>query len=118
MPGLGDDRGVPIAVEDPADPRIEEFLGLRDHELRRRREAPGGDLAGIFIAEGDLVLDHSTITHNSVAIASGGLTQSGGADVGGKLLMTYSTISDNAVSGISNNPGSFGGARVRGGSNI
>jgi tRNA G18 (ribose-2'-O)-methylase SpoU len=49
----------PIAVEDPADPRIEEFLGLRDHELRRRREAPGGDLAGIFIAEGDLVLERA-----------------------------------------------------------
>lgn len=48
-----------IAVDDPADPRIEEFLGLRDHELRRRREAPGGDLAGIFIAEGDLVLERA-----------------------------------------------------------
>lgn len=43
-------------VDEPADPRIEEFLGLRDHELRRRREAPGGDLAGIFIAEGDVVV--------------------------------------------------------------
>lgn len=78
----------------------------------------GSGLGGGAFVEGDLVLDHSTITHNSVAIASGGLTQSGGADVGGKLLMTYSTISDNAVSGISNNPGSFGGARVRGGANI
>lgn len=48
-----------LAVDDPADPRIEEFLGLRDHELRRRREAPGGDLAGIFIAEGDLVLERA-----------------------------------------------------------
>ncbi|MEZ5140714.1 MAG: RNA methyltransferase [Acidimicrobiales bacterium] len=47
------------AVDDPADPRIEEFLGLRDHELRRRREGPGGDLAGIFIAEGDLVLERA-----------------------------------------------------------
>ena len=46
-------------VEDPADPRIEEFLGLRDHELRRRRESPGGDLAGIFIAEGDLVVERA-----------------------------------------------------------
>lgn len=48
-----------VAVEDPADPRIEEFLGLRDHELRRRRESPGGDLAGIFIAEGDLVVERA-----------------------------------------------------------
>ncbi|MCB0959939.1 MAG: RNA methyltransferase [Acidimicrobiales bacterium] len=48
-----------FAVDDPADPRIEEFLGLRDDELRRRREGPGGDLAGIFIAEGDLVLERA-----------------------------------------------------------
>jgi len=48
-----------VAVDDPADPRIEEFLGLRDHELRRRRESPGGDLAGIFIAEGDLVVERA-----------------------------------------------------------
>lgn len=46
-------------VDDPADPRIEEFLGLRDHELRRRREAPGGELHGIFIAEGDLVVERA-----------------------------------------------------------
>lgn len=34
-------------------------MGLRDHALRRRREAPGGDLAGIFIAEGDLVVERA-----------------------------------------------------------
>ncbi|MFN8019853.1 MAG: RNA methyltransferase [Acidimicrobiales bacterium] len=50
---------MPTSIEDPADPRIEEFLGLRDHELRRRREAPGGDMAGVFIAEGDLVLERA-----------------------------------------------------------
>ena len=44
----------------------------------------GSGLGGGAFVEGDLVLDHSTITHNSVAIASGGLTQSGGADVGGQ----------------------------------
>lgn len=48
-----------IRVDDPSDPRIEEFLGLRDHELRRRREAPGGELHGIFIAEGDLVVERA-----------------------------------------------------------
>jgi tRNA G18 (ribose-2'-O)-methylase SpoU len=45
-----------IRIDDPDDPRIAEFLGLRDSELRRRREAPGGDLEGIFIAEGDIVV--------------------------------------------------------------
>jgi tRNA G18 (ribose-2'-O)-methylase SpoU len=48
-----------ILVDDPDDPRIADFLGLRDHELRRRREGPGGDLAGIFIAEGDLVVERA-----------------------------------------------------------
>lgn len=49
----------PTFVDDLADPRIADFLGLRDHELRRRRESPGGDLAGIFIAEGDLVVERA-----------------------------------------------------------
>lgn len=50
---------TPIAVDDAADPRIEEFIGLRDADLRRRREAEGGDLAGIFIAEGDVVVERA-----------------------------------------------------------
>jgi len=48
-----------IGVSDPDDPRIAEFVGLRDHELRRRREQPDGDLAGIFIAEGDVVVQRA-----------------------------------------------------------
>lgn len=67
---------------------------------------------------GDVVLDHSTITHNSISNASGGLTEAGGIDIGGKLFMMYSTISDNAVSGLANSPGSIGGARVVGGAAI
>ena len=51
--------GPRLEVTDPDDPRIAEFLGLRDHELRRRRESPGGDLAGVFIAEGDLVVERA-----------------------------------------------------------
>ncbi|HET6951653.1 MAG TPA: RNA methyltransferase [Acidimicrobiales bacterium] len=41
-----------IAVDDPADPRIAAFVGLRDRELARR--VPRGGL-GVFIAEGDIV---------------------------------------------------------------
>ena len=49
-------RGVvDVAVEDPADPRIAVFMGLRDHDLRRLREAPGGDMDGVFVAEGERV---------------------------------------------------------------
>ena len=48
-----------IPVDDASDPRIEEFIGLRDADLRRRRESPGGDLAGIFIAEGDVVVERA-----------------------------------------------------------
>ena len=49
----------PVAVDDPHDPRIAEYAGLRDHDLRRRRESPGGDLDGIFIVEGDLVVQRA-----------------------------------------------------------
>lgn len=48
-----------IPVDDVTDRRIADFIGLRDHELRRRRESPGGDLAGIFIAEGDIVVERA-----------------------------------------------------------
>lgn len=53
---LYDNCNVLIAVHDPTDPRIDVFQGLRDKSLRLRREGPDGDLAGIFIAEGDLVI--------------------------------------------------------------
>lgn len=49
----------PIPVTDPDDPRIVEFLGLRDHELRRRRESAGGVLEGVFVTEGDLVVERA-----------------------------------------------------------
>jgi len=63
-PGLRQNRRVAdadsrIPVDDPADPRIAEFIGLRDAQLRRRREAAGGDLAAIFIAEGDIVIERA-----------------------------------------------------------
>lgn len=48
-----------VPVADPADPRIVEYTGMRDNALRLRREAPGGDLAGIFVAEGDLVVERA-----------------------------------------------------------
>lgn len=48
-----------LTVSDPDDPRISEYTGLRDHDLRRRREAPGGDLDGIFVAEGDVVVERA-----------------------------------------------------------
>ena len=48
-----------IEIADPLDPRIEVFQGLRDHVLRRQRELPGGDMAGFFIAEGDIVVERA-----------------------------------------------------------
>ena len=48
------------AVDDPDDPRIAEFVGLRDRELAgprvRGRRVPG---AGVFVAEGDIVVDRA-----------------------------------------------------------
>lgn len=57
-------EGVPIwdaliPVTEPDDPRIAEYLGLRDHQLRQRRERPNGDLAGVFIAESDVVVERA-----------------------------------------------------------
>ncbi len=46
-------------VDDPDDVRIEVFQGLRDHVLRRRREESGGDMEGVFVAEGDLVVERA-----------------------------------------------------------
>lgn len=48
-----------IEVDDPDDTRIEMFQGLRDHVLRRLREEPGGDMSGVFVAEGDLVVERA-----------------------------------------------------------
>ncbi|MEM7341192.1 MAG: RNA methyltransferase [Actinomycetota bacterium] len=48
-----------IRVDDPLDRQIEVFQGLRDHVLRRRREEPGGDMDGVFVAEGDLVVERA-----------------------------------------------------------
>lgn len=46
-------------VDDPADPRVADYIGLKDAELRRRREVPAdpdGQQPGLFIAEGAIVL--------------------------------------------------------------
>jgi len=46
-------------IMDPADERMRLFTGLRDQVLRQVREAPGGDMFGIFIAEGDVVIQRA-----------------------------------------------------------
>ncbi len=48
-----------IPIEHPDDPRIEPFLGLRDQETRKQRERADGDMAAVFMAEGDLVIDRA-----------------------------------------------------------
>lgn len=48
-----------IDISDPEDKRLEVFQGLRDHELRQLREKPGGDMAGVFICEGDLPVERA-----------------------------------------------------------
>ncbi len=57
---------IRIEVNDPTDPRIENYVGLRDHSLRRERERPGGDMAGFFMAEGDLVVDRALRAGNEL----------------------------------------------------
>jgi len=46
-------------INDPGDERMRIFTGLRDQALRQLREAPGGDMEGIFIAEGDVVIQRA-----------------------------------------------------------
>src|ERR671910_354675 len=45
-----------IRIDDPGDPRIAHFVGLRDRELAR--PAPTGE-PGVFIAEGDVVAERA-----------------------------------------------------------
>jgi tRNA G18 (ribose-2'-O)-methylase SpoU len=45
-----------VPIDDPHDPRIASFVGLRDRELARR-VASGGP--GVFIAEGDVVAERA-----------------------------------------------------------
>jgi len=47
---------VIVPVDDPADPRVGDFVGLNDPDLRRLREQSGGAEGGFFVAEGDLVI--------------------------------------------------------------
>ena len=48
-----------IAIDDATDARIGTFLGLRDHERRQARERAGGDMADVFVAEGDVVIERA-----------------------------------------------------------
>lgn len=48
-----------IPIDDPKDYRIAVFQGLRDHQLRQLREADGGDMEGVFVGEGDLVVERA-----------------------------------------------------------
>ena len=50
-----------VPVDDPGDPRVSDYVGLTDPDLRRRRERSGADGngsadAGFFIAEGLVVI--------------------------------------------------------------
>jgi len=48
-----------LDVSDVDEPRLAVYLGLRDHVARQVRERPGGDMAGSFMAEGDLVIERA-----------------------------------------------------------
>jgi len=48
-----------VPIDSVGDERIEVFRGLRDHAARQVRELPGGDMAGVFIAEGVRVIERA-----------------------------------------------------------
>lgn len=64
-PGLDPSR-LPV-LDDPRLPELAPFMGLRDHAGRQRREARGGDMAGWFLAEGDLVIERAVAAGHSVS---------------------------------------------------
>jgi tRNA G18 (ribose-2'-O)-methylase SpoU len=47
----------PISTLD--DPRLHPYTGLRDHDLRQKRERRGGEFDGIFIAESVMVVERA-----------------------------------------------------------
>jgi tRNA G18 (ribose-2'-O)-methylase SpoU len=53
-----DYRGA-VLLDDPLDPRVREYAHLRAATLRLRAEGPGGARDGIFIAEGELVVERA-----------------------------------------------------------
>jgi tRNA G18 (ribose-2'-O)-methylase SpoU len=63
LPGAGRRATITLVrahVDDPDDPRIAEFVGLRDRDLagprERGRRVPGN---GVFVAEGDIVVERA-----------------------------------------------------------
>ena len=78
----------------------------------------GTAIGGGVVVGGTAILDHSTISGNSISNGSGLVTSVGGIDVTGQLFMMYSTIADNVVQGLPAAPASIGGARAAGGATI
>lgn len=48
-----------MVLDDPLDPRVREYAHLRAATLRLRAEGPEGARAGVFIAEGELVIERA-----------------------------------------------------------
>ena len=56
---MSDPLRIPVVVDDPDDPRIRDFIGLRDRDLRLRDRATSADpepQSSMFVAEGDSVV--------------------------------------------------------------
>ncbi|MGF1668404.1 MAG: TrmH family RNA methyltransferase [Acidimicrobiia bacterium] len=45
-----------VPIDDPADPRVAVYIGLRDHQLRMDRERSDPTLRPLFIAEGERLI--------------------------------------------------------------
>lgn len=48
-----------VRIDDPNDERLLPYTDLTDEALRRRRESPDGDLAGLFMCEGPKVTERA-----------------------------------------------------------
>jgi tRNA G18 (ribose-2'-O)-methylase SpoU len=106
-----------LPVDDPGDPRVADYVGLTDAELRRRIELPEGAAAGLFIAEGPLVIRR--LLGSPYAVRSFLLTprrlESMTADLAGVSAPVYVASPDvmNAVAGFDIHRGALASAERR-----
>ena len=59
-----------MLLDDPLDPRVREYAHLRAATLRLRAEGPDGARDGVFIAEGELVIERALRARLSHALAA------------------------------------------------
>ena len=80
-----------MLLDDPLDPRVREYAHLRAATLRLRAEGPDGARDGVFIAEGELVIERALrarLSHALAAAARAAAARFGAARARGRARCT------------------------------